>query len=411
MKILNVKAREVFDSRANPTVEVDVFLESGAVGRFAVPSGASVGTREALELRDGDERLFGKGVLKAVSNVNKVIKEEIVGKEFNSQEELDNFLISLDKTTNKSNLGANAILGVSGAFLKASSLEKKIPLHTYISSSNVLPILMMNVLNGGKHADNSIDFQEFMIVPVANTIRERLEIGVMVFQCLKKILKERNFSTAVGDEGGFAPNLENNIQVLDLLIEAIKLAGYTPGIDVNLALDVAASELYRNDSYYFDGKRYDKGELIEYYRGLIEKYPIISIEDPVDQNDWETFHTLTELFGDKILLVGDDLFVTNQDCLRFGIQNKSGNAILIKPNQIGTITETFNTIKLAKDYGYKTIMSHRSGETEDTSIADFAVGFATDYIKTGSLSRSDRVAKYNQLLRIEEGLQQIRSSK
>lgn len=409
MKIINVKAREIFDSRSNPTVEVDVFLESGVIGRFAVPSGASVGEREALELRDGDERLFGKGVSKAVSNVNDVIRKEIVGRDFASLEELDNFLIGLDKTSNKSNLGANAILGVSGAFLRASSLEKKVPLHTYLSSSSVLPIPMMNVLNGGKHADNNIDFQEFMIVPVSNTIRGRLEIGVTVFQSLKKLLKDNNLSTAVGDEGGFAPNLESNIQVLDFLMEAIKLAGYVPGRDVNLALDVAASELYRDGFYYFDGKKYDKGELVEYYQNLIEKYPIISIEDPTDQNDWETFHTLTELFGDKILLVGDDLFVTNPECLKFGIQNQSGNAILIKPNQIGTITETANTIKLAKGHGYKTIMSHRSGETEDTSIADLAVGFATDYIKTGSLSRSDRVAKYNQLLRIEEGIQQNQS--
>lgn len=404
MKIKNIVAREIFDSRGNPTVEVDLTLDSNVRGRFSVPSGASTGVREALELRDGGDRLSGLGVLKAVSNVNGILKEQLIGQEFSTQEELDNKLIELDGTKNKSKFGANAILGISGAFLKATANEKQTPLYRLLSDSHHLPIMMMNVLNGGKHADNWLDFQEFMIVPQADTLRKRLEIGVNVFHSLKKLLKKHQQITSVGDEGGFAPNLETNIQALDYLMDAIKSAGYTPGVDVFLALDIAASELYRNDAYFFEGKKYESEELIQYYEMLIDKYPIISIEDPTDQNDWSTFHQLTEKIGDRVLLVGDDLFVTNLECLNFGIKNEAGNAILIKPNQIGTISEMKKTIELAKQNNYKTIMSHRSGETEDTSIADFAVGFKTDYIKTGSLSRTDRMAKYNQLLRIEEDL-------
>ncbi|MBQ9181027.1 MAG: phosphopyruvate hydratase [Bacilli bacterium] len=405
-KIKNVIGREVLDSRGNPTVEVDVILESGIIGRAIVPSGASTGTREALELRDGESRYMGKGVLKAVSHVNNELKNLVVGMDCLDQEKLDKAMIDLDGTENKSKFGANAILGVSMANLKAAAKYKNKPLYEYVGDGKSLPVPMMNILNGGAHADNLLDFQEFMIIPSANTIKERIRIGAEVFHNLKTVLKEKGLSTGVGDEGGFAPNLNSNKEALDLIIEAIIKAGYKPGIDVNLGLDVAASEFYENGKYNLAGEKaiLDTNELISYYEDLINNYPIISIEDPVDENDWEGFKLITEKLGDKIQLVGDDLFVTNKKYLQKGIDNHSGNAILIKVNQIGTITETLETIQLAKENNYKTIISHRSGETEDTTIAHLAVGLNLGQIKTGSLSRTDRICKYNELMRIEENI-------
>lgn len=406
-KIKDIKAREILDSRGNPTVEVDVLLESGAKGRAAVPSGASTGSKEALELRDNDPKRYqGKGVIKAVNNVNTIIKGTLIGLESSNQRQIDETMIKLDGTENKTNLGANATLGVSLAVLKATAKEKNIPLYKYFGDEISLPRPMMNILNGGAHADNNLDFQEFMIIPNAKNFKETLRIGSEVFHTLKKVLKENGFNTGVGDEGGFAPNLNTNEEALDMLMEAIKEAGYTPGKDVNFALDVAASEFYEDGIYNLKGanKKLTSNELVDYYQTLIDKYPIISIEDPVDEEDWEGFRKMTEKYGDKIQLVGDDLFVTNIKYLQKGIDNKAGNAILIKLNQIGTFTETLETINLAKENGYKTIISHRSGETEDVTIADLAVALNLGQIKTGSLSRSERTAKYNELLRIEEDL-------
>ena len=404
-KIKEIHAREILDSRGNPTVEVDVLLENGVLGRASVPSGASTGSREALELRDNDKKRFmGKGVLKAIDNVNNIIAPVIIGMESTNQHDIDYKMIDLDGTKNKEILGANAILGVSLAVLKASANEKQEPLSKYIGNGNSLPRPMMNILNGGAHADNKLDFQEFMIIPQADTIKERIRIGSEVFHSLKKVLNEKGLSTGVGDEGGFAPNLESNQEGFELIIDAISKAGYTPGKDVFLGIDVAASEFYHDGKYELVGenKILNRDELFNYYKELIEKYPIITIEDPVDENDFEGFALMTKLFGDRVQLVGDDLFVTNKEYLQKGIDMKAGNAILIKINQIGTITETIETIELAKQNGYATVISHRSGETEDTSIADLAVGLDLGQIKTGSMSRTDRICKYNQLIRLEE---------
>ena len=407
-KIKDVIGREILDSRGNPTVEVDVILESGIVGRACVPSGASTGEREALELRDGDKnRFLGKGVLKAVNNVNTVIRDLVIGYDVLDQKTLDYAMINLDGTETKSVLGANAILGVSMAAMRAAALYKGVPLYKYVGEGKTLPVPMMNIINGGAHADNKLDFQEFMIIPQASTIHDRVRIGSEVFHNLKKVLNEKGLSTGVGDEGGFAPNLESNSEGFELIMEAIKRAGYEPGRDVKMAIDVAASEFYNNGKYELvgEGKSLTTDELIEYYKELVNKYPIISIEDPVDENDWEGFRKITEALGDKIQLVGDDLFVTNKKCLQMGIDNHAGNAILLKVNQIGTITETIETINLARSHGYKTVISHRSGETEDTTIADLAVGLDLGQIKTGSMSRTDRICKYNQLMRIEEEIE------
>ena len=402
MKIKNVIGREILDSRGNPTVEVDVILENGIVGRAAVPSGASTGEREALEMRDNDLRFGGKGVLKAVNNVNTVLRDAVIGMDASNQKELDYKMIELDGTDTKSKLGANAILGISMAAMKASALAEGKELYEYIGNGKTLPVPMMNILNGGAHADNNLDFQEFMIIPQRDTIHERVRVGAEVFHSLKKVLNDKGYFTGVGDEGGFAPNLSSNKEGFDLIIEAIENAGYVPGGDVKIAIDVAASEFYSDGVYHVDGKDMTTDELISFYEELVSKYPIISIEDPVDENDWEGFRKVTELLGDKIQLVGDDLFVTNKKCLQMGIDNHAGNAILLKVNQIGTITETLETIELARSHGYKTVISHRSGETEDTTIADLAVGLDLGQIKTGSMSRTDRICKYNQLMRIEE---------
>ena len=405
--IKDVIGREILDSRGNPTVEVDVILENGIVGRAAVPSGASTGIREALEMRDGGTRYMGKGVLNAVNHVNNELKNLVVGMESSNQKALDYAMIELDGTETKSNLGANAILGVSMAALKASAIEKGVPLYKYIGNGTLLPKPMMNIINGGCHASNNLDFQEFMIIPNRDTIKERLRVGAEVFHTLKKVLNEKGYATGVGDEGGFAPNLNSNTEGFELIIEAIKKAGYIPGIDVNLAIDVAASEFYEDGKYVLKGenKVLTTEELINFYEELTTKYPIVSIEDPVDENDWEGFKLITEKLGNKIQLVGDDLFVTNKKCLQKGIDIGAGNAILLKVNQIGTITETLETIELARNNGYKTVISHRSGETEDTTIADLAVGLNLGQIKTGSMSRTDRICKYNQLIRIEEEIE------
>ena len=408
MKIKDVKAREILDSRGNPTVEVDVILENGIVGRASVPSGASTGEREALELRDGDKsRFLGKGVLKAVSNVNGPLRDLVIGLDAENQKELDYAMINLDGTKTKSKFGANAILGISMAALKASALNKGLPLYKYVGEGRTLPIPMMNIINGGAHADNKLDFQEFMIIPQAKTIKERIRIGSEVFHNLKKVLNEKGLSTGVGDEGGFAPDLQSNSEGFELIIEAIKKAGYTPGVDVCLAIDVAASEFYKDGLYHLEGENRSltTEQLVDFYVELTNKYPIISIEDPVDENDWEGFRLITEKLGNKIQLVGDDLFVTNKECLQMGIDKHAGNAILLKVNQIGTITETIETINLAKANNYKTVISHRSGETEDTTIASLAVGLDLGQIKTGSMSRTDRICKYNELIRIEEEIE------
>ena len=407
MKIKDVKAREILDSRGNPTVEVDVILENGIMGRAAVPSGASTGEREALELRDGDKsRYLGKGTQKAVANVNGPLRDLVIGMDAEKQKELDYAMIELDGTDTKSKFGANAILGISMAAMKASALNKGLPLYKYIGNGTELPRPMMNIINGGAHADNLLDFQEFMIIPERDTIKERVRVGAEVFHNLKKVLNERGLATGVGDEGGFAPDLKSNSEGFELIIEAIKKAGYIPGKDVFLGIDVAASEFYKDGKYVLSGENRSltTDELIDFYEELVTKYPIISIEDPVDENDWEGFKKITERLGDRIQLVGDDLFVTNKKCLQKGIDMKAGNAILLKVNQIGTITETLETIELARKNGYKTIISHRSGETEDTTIADLAVGLNLGQIKTGSMSRTDRICKYNQLMRIEEEL-------
>ena len=405
-KIKDVKAREVLDSRGNPTVEVDVILECGIMGRAMVPSGASTGVREALELRDGGARYMGKGVLKAVANVNGPLRDLVIGMDALNQKELDYAMINFDGTETKSKYGANAILGISMAALKAAALYNKKPLYAYVGNGRTLPVPMMNILNGGSHADNRLDFQEFMIIPNRDTIKERVRVGAEVFHNLKNVLKEKGLVTAVGDEGGFAPDLNSNSEGFDLIVEAIKRAGYVPGVDVSLGIDVAASEFYKDGKYELVGENRSltTTELVDFFCELVNKYPIISIEDPVDENDWEGFRLITEKLGDKIQLVGDDLFVTNKKCLQMGIDNHAGNAILLKVNQIGTITETLETIELAKSNNYRTVISHRSGETEDTIIADLAVGLDLGQIKTGSLSRTDRICKYNQLMRIEEEL-------
>jgi len=407
MKIKDIKGREILDSRGNPTVEVDVILENGIIGRASIPSGASTGEREALELRDGGNRYMGKGVTKAVNNVNTVLRDTLIGFDVFDQKGLDYKMIELDGTETKSKLGANAILGVSMAALKAGAIAKGLPLYKYVGEGVTLPVPMMNIINGGAHGDNNLDFQEFMIIPQASTIKERVRIGAEVFHALKKVLKNKNYNTNVGDEGGFAPNLKSNREALDLICEAIKLAGYKLKNDVCIGLDVAASEFYKDGKYELKGenKLLTTTELIVFYEELIKDYPIISIEDGVDENDWEGFRLLTEKLGNQIQLVGDDLFVTNIKCLQKGIDLNCGNSILLKVNQIGTITETLETIELAKKHDYKTVISHRSGETEDTTIADLAVGLDLGQIKTGSLSRTDRVSKYNQLIRIEEELE------
>lgn len=401
-KIKNVYAREILDSRGFPTIEVDITLDSGIKATASVPSGASVGINEALELRDNDKNRFnGKGVLKAINNVNTIIKDKIIGIDCLEQEKLDNLLIELDGTDNKSKLGANAILAVSLANLKAASIYMNKELFEYVGNGKTLPKCMMNILNGGAHASNNLDIQEFMIIPNTSDYQTNLRMGAEVFHSLKSILKERNLSTAVGDEGGFAPLIDSTKEALDLIKEAIIKAGYNLGKDIYLALDVAASEFYENGIYKFENKEYTSEELIKFYEDLIEEYHIISIEDGMAQDDYEGWKLLTQKLG-NIQLVGDDLFVTNKKLLQLGIDNKMANAILIKLNQIGSYSETLETIKLAKNNGYKTIISHRSGETEDNYIADLAVGLNLGQIKTGSLSRSERLSKYNRLTRINE---------
>ena len=407
MKIKDVIGREILDSRGNPTVEVDVILENGIMGRAAVPSGASTGEREALELRDGDKsRYLGKGTLKAVANVNGPLRDLVIGMDAEDQKALDYAMIEADGTETKSKYGANAILGISMAALKASAINAGMPLYKYVGNGTTLPKPMMNIINGGAHADNKLDFQEFMIIPQRDTIHERVRVGAEVFHNLKKVLNEKGLATGVGDEGGFAPDLQSNTEGFELIMEAIRRAGYEPGKDVCMGIDVAASEFYKDGKYNLvgEGRSLTTDELIDFYEELVSKYPIISIEDPVDENDWEGFTKITEKMGDRIQLVGDDLFVTNKKCLQMGIDNHAGNAILLKVNQIGTITETLETIELARSNGYATVISHRSGETEDTTIADLAVGLDLGQIKTGSMSRTDRVCKYNQLMRIEEEL-------
>jgi len=411
MKIKDVKGREILDSRGNPTVEVDVILENGIMGQAAVPSGASTGEREALELRDGGTRFMGKGVLQAVANVNGSLRDLVIGMDAKDQKALDEAMLKLDGTPTKKKFGANAILGISMAALKASANAEGLPLYKYVANNFgngkvSEPRPMMNIINGGAHADNKLDFQEYMIIPMADNIHNRIRIGAEVFHNLKSVLKSKGLATSVGDEGGFAPDLESNSEGFELIMEAIKKAGYEPGKDVCMAIDVAASEFYQDGKYNLvgEGRSLTTAELIAYYEELVTKYPIISIEDPVDENDWEGFTLVTEKLGSKIQLVGDDLFVTNKSCLQTGIDHKAGNAILLKVNQIGTITETLETIKLAREHNYATIISHRSGETEDTTIADLAVGLDLGQIKTGSMSRTDRICKYNQLMRIEEEL-------
>lgn len=412
-KIIDIYAREVLDSRGNPTVEVEVLTESGAFGRAIVPSGASTGEHEAVELRDGDDRYLGKGVQQAVENVNDIIAPEIIEGEFSVLEQvsLDKVLIALDGTKNKAKLGANAILGVSMATAHAAANYLGQPLYKYLGGFNAteLPVPMMNIINGGEHADNNVDIQEFMIMPVgAKTFKKALQMGTEVFHELKKVLQDKGLQTAVGDEGGFAPNLDSNEEALETLITAIKGAGFTPGEDIVLAMDVASSEFYNKETKTYElkgeGKSFTASELVDWYVQLCDKYPIISIEDGLDENDWDGHKELTEKLGSKVQLVGDDLFVTNTEKLEKGIEEGVGNSILIKVNQIGTLTETFEAIEMAARAGYTSVISHRSGETEDTTIADIAVAVNAGQIKTGAPSRTDRVAKYNQLLRIEDEL-------
>lgn len=409
--ILDVYAREIIDSRGNPTVEVEVTTSGGVVGRAAVPSGASTGKFEAVELRDGDKSRFGgKGVLTAVQNVNEIIANELEGIDVCEQKLIDERLIQLDGTENKSKLGANAILGVSMACAKAAALASETPLYRYLGGTfaHVLPAPMMNILNGGKHADNNVDIQEFMVMPLgAASFKEALRMGAETFHALKKVLQEKGLNTAVGDEGGFAPNLGSNEEALEVIMKAIETAGYKPGEDIYIALDVASSELYKNGRYIMAAEKNPEktdDDMIEYYSYLVSKYPVISIEDGLDEEDWSGWKKLTEALGKKCQLVGDDLFVTNTKRLLKGIENGVGNSILVKVNQIGTITETMDAVETAKKAGYTAVISHRSGETEDTTIADLAVALNAGQIKTGAPSRTDRVAKYNQLLRIEEEL-------
>ncbi|MFT4647011.1 MAG: enolase [Glaciecola sp.] len=406
-EIVSIHGREILDSRGNPTVEVDVQLLSGAFGRAAVPSGASTGIYEAHELRDGDDRYSGKGVRQAVAFITGEIDEALVGCEGLDQGEIDRTLIELDGTENKSRLGANAILGVSLAAAKAAADESELPLYRSIggSAAHILPIPMLNILNGGEHADNNVDLQEFMIMPMgAASFTEALRQSTEVYHTLKSVLKSQGMSTAIGDEGGFAPNLSSNEAAITLILEAVEKAGLKPGVDMQIAIDAAASEFYKDGVYTIDGKAHDADAMVAYYKGLCDKYPIFSIEDAFDQDDWSAWQDLTTAIGDKVQIVGDDLFVTNETRLQRGIEEKSGNSILIKVNQIGTLTETLNTIALAHRNGFRCVMSHRSGETEDTTIADLAVATGCGQIKTGAPCRSDRVAKYNRLLRIEEDL-------
>jgi enolase len=412
-KISKIIARQIFDSRGNPTVEVDIITEDGILGRAAVPSGASTGEHEAVELRDGGKNYMGKGVLNAVSNVNNILAKELIGLSVFDQENIDNLMIKIDGTPNKAKLGANAILGVSLALAKAASNSKGISLHTYISNntSTTLPVPMMNIINGGSHSDAPIAFQEFMIMPVeAESFTQAMQIGSEIFHNLKKILSERGLTTSVGDEGGFAPQLDGTEDALNTIIKAIKKSGYQAGKQVMIALDCASSEFYENGMYDYsifegkEGKVLTSKQQAEYLADLSSKYPIVSIEDGMDENDWDGWAHLTKICGERVQIVGDDLFVTNVERLSNGIENNIANSILIKVNQIGTLTETINAVNMAHEAGFTSVMSHRSGETEDNTIADLAVGLATGQIKTGSVSRSDRISKYNQLLRIEEEL-------
>lgn len=407
MFIKDIYAREILDSRGNPTIEVDMLIDNGVTATASVPSGASTGSREALELRDKDpNRYEGKGVLQAVSNVNTIIRPALIGKKCD-QLSIDNYLIKLDGTDNKSNLGANAILAVSLACLKCLAKINNKELFEYVSNKSVtMPIPMINIINGGAHAVNNIDIQEFMIMPVMKSIKERVRAASEVFHALKKLLSVNGFAVVVGDEGGFAPNLKSNTMALDFIMEAIRKAGYTPGKDIFIALDIAASELYNKETntYTLDGKAFTSEELMHFYEKLIDEYPILSIEDPFYEDDFETLAKFTSLVGSRIMIVGDDYFVTNEKYLQKGIDMHAGNAILLKANQIGTVSEMIKTIMIAKKNNYKTIISHRSGETEDTFIADLAVGLAIPFIKTGSMSRGERIAKYNRLIRIEEKL-------
>ena len=407
-EIIDVYAMEILDSRGMPTVEVEVLLDSGAMGKAAVPSGASTGQREALELRDKDQRYHGKGVRKAVDNVNDEIAPKLIGIESTDQIYIDNLLIELDGTENKNRLGANAILGVSLAVCKASADEAGLPLFRYIGGTNakVIPVPMMNILNGGAHADNNLDIQEFMIMPAAlESFSEALRAGSEVFHTLKGILRDKGLSNAVGDEGGFAPDLKSNEEAINLILEAIEKSGYRPGEDIFIALDVAASELYENEAYNFEAKKISSDQMIDYFSDLLDKYPIISIEDGMSENDWDGWRAMTKALGSKTQIVGDDVFVTNTKILQKGIEEGIANSILIKLNQIGTLTETLDAIYMATRAGYTSVVSHRSGETEDTTIADLAVACNTGQIKTGSLARSERIAKYNRLLSIEDELQ------
>ena len=413
-QIVQIHARQILDSRGNPTIEVDVITSAGSKGRAAIPSGASTGSHEAVELRDGDNNIYGgKGVLKAINNVNTIIREELNGAYIYDQAFIDAKMIALDGTPNKGNLGANAILGVSLAVAKAAANEAGLPLYRYIGGVNatLLPIPMMNILNGGAHADNGIDFQEFMIMPIgASSFSDGLRMGTEVFHALKKVLKDKGYATNVGDEGGFAPNIKNNVEAIEYVLKAIEKAGYKPGLDFFVSLDAAASEFYDSNSksYIFkksDGKILSSDEMVDYWKSWSEKYPIISIEDGFAEDDWDGWAKITASIGDKVQIVGDDLFVTNTDRLAKGINMGVANSILIKVNQIGTLTETIAAVELAHTNSYTSIMSHRSGETEDTTIADLSVALSCGQIKTGSASRSDRVAKYNQLLRIEEQMQ------
>ncbi len=406
-EIVDVVAREIIDSRGNPTVEVDVYLESGVIGKAAVPSGASTGKREALELRDGGKRFHGKGVQKAVRNVLEKIAPVMRGIDASEQVLVDNLMIEMDATENKRRLGANAILGVSLAVCRAAALDAGLPLYRHLGGLNakVLPVPMMNILNGGAHADNNLDIQEFMIMPAGlPDFSSALRAGAEIFHTLKKILKGKRLNTSVGDEGGFAPDLSSNEEALELIMHAVKEAGYIAGKDVYLALDVAASEFYEKGSYRFENKKATYKDMIDYYGRIISKYPVLSIEDGLSEGDWEGWAALTEALGKKVQLVGDDLFVTNTKLLKRGIEKKIANSILVKLNQIGTVTETLDAIEMAKTAGYTAVISHRSGETEDTTIADLAVASNTGFIKTGSMARSERIAKYNRLLLIEEEL-------
>jgi len=405
--IIHTFAREILDSRGNPTIEAEVFLDDGARGVAGVPSGASTGVHEAHELRDGGERYQGKGVLKAVENINEKIADEIAGFEADDQRLIDQALIKLDGTDNKSELGANAILGVSIAAAKAAAESAALPLYRYIGGPNahVLPVPMMNILNGGAHADSGVDVQEFMIAPIgAESFAEALRMGAEVYHALKAVLKDKGLSTGLGDEGGFAPSVDSTKAALDVIVDAIKKAGFEPGKDVALALDVASSEFFKDGKYHFEGGEHTAEEMSKVYEGLIDEYPIVSIEDPLQEDDWDGYTALTAAIGEKVQIVGDDFFVTNPARLQEGIEKKAANALLVKVNQIGTLTETFDAVELAHRNGYRTMMSHRSGETEDTTIADLAVALNCGQIKTGAPARSERVAKYNQLLRIEQEL-------